>query len=241
MHQTIALTIFIELILDKRSGSMTGWLWRRSLPSSSRVSLPIASRTSRESRRHCLPTITLTSMTLDSLFDLAHRITLCCVIALFKPWPSHSSKYIKQDAISWRSRDSPNTRGLDKKWSLMERCRVGRRSPQMPPATRLVRVTPHHGLRPPGSKQRTSSNRRLRRWHGSDLLDNTGHKANFPCPYNLLLCCTKSSIISVHNIHNVTWEYIWLFNGQGSSSMWGCMRCNRGLIQWQIHYSAWDS
>ena len=102
MHQTIALTIFIELILDKRSGSMTGWLWRRSLPSSSRVSLPIASRTSRESRRHCLPsiTITLTSKTLEGLFDLAHWITLCCVIALFKPWPSHSSKYIKQDAIS---------------------------------------------------------------------------------------------------------------------------------------------
>ena len=110
-------------------------------------------------------------------------IELHFVVSLFKPWPSHSSKYIKQDAIPRRSRDSPNTRGLDKKWSLMERCRVGRRSPQMPPATRLVRVTPHHGLRPPGSKQRTSSNRRLSRCHGSDLLDNTGHKApKLPLP-----------------------------------------------------------
>ena len=54
----------------------------------------------------------------------------------------------------------------------------------MPPATRLVRVTPHHGLRPPGSKQRTSSNRRLRRCHGSDLLDKMEHKApKLPLPY----------------------------------------------------------
>ena len=53
-------------ILDKRSGSMTGWLWKRSLLSSSRASLPIASRTSRESRRHCLPSITLTSKTLKA-------------------------------------------------------------------------------------------------------------------------------------------------------------------------------
>ena len=98
----------------------------------------------------------------------------------------------------------------------------------MPPATTLVRVTPHHGLRPPRSKQRTSSNRRLRRCHGSDLLDNTGHKANFPCPYNLLLCCTKSSIISVHNIHNVYFnnpKQVEKFSGDNFTCV--CANCNQ--------------